>query len=157
MALATIPSVRIHAPMKWIIRIITSIVAVMALIALVGFFLPVAHEASRTAEFNKPPETVYALISDLKNYPTWWPENEVNVEVVEAVPPTKFVTRIVGESAFGGTWTMDIAPTSTGSRLTITERGEIYNVIFRTLAYFVFGYTATMDSCLAAAHRRLSI
>ena len=142
--------------MKWVIRIIVACIAVIAVIALVGYFLPVAHEASRTAEFNQPPETVYALISDLKNYSTWWPENEVNVEVVEAVPPTKFVTRIVGESAFGGTWTMDIAPTSTGSRLTITERGEIYNVIFRTLAHFVFGYTATMDSCLAAAQRRLS-
>lgn len=142
--------------MKWVVRIVVACIAVIALIALVGYFLPVAHEASRTAEFNTPPETVYALISDLKNYPTWWPENEVNVEVVEAVPPTKFVTRIVGKSAFGGTWTTDIAPTSTGSRLTITERGEIYNPIFRTLARFVFGYASTMESCLAAAQRRLS-
>jgi hypothetical protein len=142
--------------MKWIIRIVAAMAALVGVLALVGHFLPVAHEASRTAEFNKPPETVYALISDLNNYPTWWPENEVNVEVVEAVPPTKFVTRIVGESAFGGTWTMDIVPTPSGSRLTITERGEIYNLIFRTLAHFAFGYTATMESCLAAAQKKLA-
>jgi uncharacterized protein YndB with AHSA1/START domain len=142
--------------MKWILWIVVSMIAIVGVIALVGYFLPVGHEASRSAEFNKPPEAVYALISDLKGYSAWWPENEVNVEVVETVPPTRFVTRIVGETAFGGTWTMEIVPTPQGSRLTITERGEIYNPIFRTLAKFVFGYTSTMESCLAAAAKRLS-
>ena len=98
---------------------------------------------------------MFALFSDVKNYRQWWPENEVNVEVVEAVPPSRFVTRIVGETAFGGTWTMEIVPTANGSRLTITERGEVYNPIFRTLARFVFGHTPTMDSCLTAAQKKL--
>lgn len=142
--------------MKWIIRIVLALIGVVLLIAAVGYFLPVAHEASRSAEFNKTPETVYALIADLKNYQAWWPENQTNVEVVEAVPPAKFVTRIVGETDFGGTWTMEIVPTSNGSRLTITERGEIYNPIFRTLAKFVFGHTSTMESCLAAAQKKLA-
>src|SRR5687767_15998394 len=112
--------------MKWLLRIAALILAVVGGLAIVGYFVPVAHEASRSAEFNKPPETVYALISDLKNYSVWWPENETHAEVVEAVPPSKFVTRIVGESAFGGTWTWTIDDTAVGSRATITERGEIY-------------------------------
>ena len=139
-------------------RVIWSVVAVIAMagvVAIIGYFLPVAHEASRSAEFNRPPEAVYALVSDLKNYSAWWPENELNVEVVEAVPPSKFVTRIVGESAFGGTWTMEIVPAPGGARLTITERGEIYNPVFRALARFVFGYTSSMESCLEAAAKRL--
>ena len=142
--------------MKWMLWIVISLIALVGAVALVGYFLPVNHEASRSAEFNKPPETVYALVSDLKNYSTWWPENQTNVEVVEAIAPARFVTRIVGETDFGGTWTMEIVPTSTGSRLTITERGEIYNPIFRALARFVFGYTSTMESCLAAAQRKLA-
>jgi uncharacterized protein YndB with AHSA1/START domain len=141
--------------MKWVLRIVAALVAFIVSLTLTGYSLPVNHEASRSAEFSRPPEAVYALVSDVNGYRAWWPENDVNVEVVEAVPPTRFVTRIVGESAFGGTWTMEIAPTSTGSRLTITERGEIYNPIFRTLARFVFGYTSTMDGCLEAATRRL--
>jgi uncharacterized protein YndB with AHSA1/START domain len=141
--------------MKWILRVVLSIIGLVVLITVVGYVLPVSHEASRSAEFNQPPETVYALISDLKNYSSWWPENQTNVEVVEAVAPSKFVTRIVGETDFGGTWTMEIVPTSGGSRLTITERGEIYNPIFRTLAKFVFGHTSTMESCLDAARQRL--
>jgi uncharacterized protein YndB with AHSA1/START domain len=142
--------------MKWILWIVVSLVAVIGVVTLVGYLLPVHHEVSRSAEFNRPPEAVYALIADLKNYSAWWPENQTNVEVVEAVPPAKFVTKIVGETDFGGTWTMEIVPTSGGSRLTITERGEIYNPIFRTLARFVFGYTSTMESCLAAARKKLA-
>ena len=143
------------AAMKWIVRVLAAVIGLIVAIAIVGYSLPVSHEASRRAEFNQPPETVYALIADVKNYSTWWPENEVTVEVVESVPPSKFVTRIVGESAFGGTWTWVIEPTPGGSRATITERGEIYNPIFRTLAKFVFGHTSTMESCLQAAQRRL--
>src|SRR5688572_33340685 len=131
--------------MKWILWIVISLMVLVGVIAIVGYLLPVGHVASRSADFNKPPEAVHALISDLKNYSEWWPENEVNVEVVESVPPTRFVTRIVGETAFGGTWTMAIASIPAGSRLTITERGEIYNPIFRTLARFVFGHTSTME------------
>jgi hypothetical protein len=143
------------AVVKRVIRFVIFFAALVGVVAIIGYFLPVAHEVSRSAELAKPPEAVYALISDLKNYPAWWPENEVTVEVVEAVPPRKFVTRIVGETAFGGTWTMEIVPTSSGSRLTITERGEVYNPIFRTLARFVFGHAATIESCLAAAGRTL--
>ena len=68
--------------MKWILRAALFVMALIAAIALTG--IPaVNHEASRSADFNKPPETVHALISDVKNYSQWWPENEVNVEVVE--------------------------------------------------------------------------
>jgi hypothetical protein len=142
-------------PVKWILRVGAAFGALVIGMAVVGYFLPVAHEASESAEFNRPPEVVYALISDLESYPTWWPENDVQVEAVAAVRPSTFVTRIVGESAFGGTWTWHIEPTPQGSRATITERGEIYNPLFRTLARFVFGYTASMRSCLEAARRRL--
>ena len=77
-------------------------------------------------------------------------------EVVESVPPARIVTKIVGETQFGGTWTIEITPIPTGSRVTITERGEIYNVVFRTLSKFVFGYTGTMEGCLQAAQKKLA-
>jgi len=142
--------------MKWLLRGVASVIAVVGLVALIGYFLPVNHEASRSAEFNKSPQEVFALVSDLPNYQQWWPESETKVAVVESAPPARLVTRIVDETAFGGTWTMEIVPTPTGSRLTITERGEVYNVIFRTLSKFVFGHTGTMESCLTAAQKRLS-
>jgi hypothetical protein len=142
--------------MRIAIYIVLSLIAVVGVIALIGFFLPVNHEASRSAEFTKAPEAVWALIADPNSYGEWWKGDEVKTAVVESVPPKKLVTKIVDETQFGGTWTFEIAPTPSGSRLTITERGEVYNVIFRTLSKYVFGYTGTMDSFLEAAKKKLA-
>lgn len=142
--------------MRIAIYIVVALIAVVGVIGLIGFFLPVGHEASRSAEFNKPPDVVWALIADPNSYSGWWSGAQVKTAVVESVPPKKLVTKIVGETQFGGTWTWEITPTSNGSRMTITERGEIYNVVFRTLAKYVFGYTSTMDSFLEAAKKKLS-
>ena len=139
--------------MRIALWVLLSLVAGVGLIALIGYFLPVGHEASRSADFTKPPEAMFALLSDVNNYKSWWDGADVKSEVVESMPPSRIVTRVVGESQFGGTWTIDIAPTAGGSRVTITERGEIYNVVFRTLARFVFGYTGSMEACLEAAGR----
>ena len=142
--------------MKWLLWTIAALISVVGVVALIGYFLPVAHQASRSAEFNKPPDAVFALFADVTNYQSWWDGVEVKSEVVERVPPARIVTKIVGETQFGGTWTIDITPEPAGSRVTITERGEIYNVVFRTLSKFVFGYTGTMESCLAAAQKKLA-
>ena len=48
-----------------------------------------------------------------------------------------------------------LEPTDAGTRVTITENGEIYNVFFRFMARFVFGYTATMDRVLDALKARV--
>ena len=142
--------------MRWILWTIVALVGIAGVIALIGYFLPSGHEASRSAEFNKPPETVFALFADPNSYSSWWPGADVKSQVVESTPPSRLVTKIVGETQFGGTWTIDITPTPGGSRITITERGEIYNVVFRALAKYVFGYTSTMEACLAAAQLKLS-
>jgi hypothetical protein len=142
--------------MRIAIYIAASLIAVAGIVALIGFFLPANHEASRSAEFSKPPDVVWALIANPNSYREWWEGAEVKTAVVESVPPTRLVTKIVDETQFGGTWTFEIAPTPTGSRLTITERGEIYNVIFRALAKYAFGYTGTMDSFLEAAKKKLA-
>ncbi len=142
--------------MRIAIYVVVSLIAVVGVIALVGFFLPVGHEASRSAEFNKPPDALWALIADPNSYSGWWKGAEVKTVVVESVPPKKLVTKIVDETQFGGTWTWEITPAPNGSRLTITERGEIYNVVFRTLAKYVFGYTGTMDSFFDAAKKKLA-
>lgn len=141
--------------MRIAMKIVVSLVAVVGVVALVGYFLPVGHVASRSAEFAKPPEAVFTLISTPDALGEW-SGSSVKSEVVESVPPSRLVTRVVGETQFGGTWTFEIVPSPAGSRLTITERGEIYNVVFRALARFVFGYTSTLDAYLQAAAKKLS-
>lgn len=149
-------------------------IVVIALVAVaIGWFLPVGHVASRTAALSAPPARVYALVSDVATYPAWWSDiasvemlppdhgrtrfrqhtsdGAIVMEVVESTPPSRLVTRIADpDQPFGGTWTWEIVSDGTGSRVTITERGEIYHPVFRVMARFVFGYTGTMERCLMA-------
>jgi hypothetical protein len=57
---------------------------------------------------------------------------------------------------FGGTWTYDITPDADGSRLKITEHGEVYNPIFRFMARCVFGHERTMKAYLSALEKKLA-
>ena len=69
--------------------------------------------------------------------------------------PSRRVVRIADRTLpFGGTWTYTIAPDGDASRLSITEDGEIYNVIFRFVARFFMGYTSTMDEALRDIARK---
>jgi uncharacterized protein YndB with AHSA1/START domain len=156
--------------LKWAVL---GLAALVAAAAGIGWLLPVSHEASRSAKVARPPETVFGVLSDVSSYPKWWSEisqvdmlpsstgtvrfrehmstGPVVMEIVESEAPRRLVMRIADpDQPFGGTWTFDISADDGGSLVTITERGEISNPLFRFMARFVFGYTATMDSCLAA-------
>ena len=163
--------------MKYLLWSLAALVAIAGLIAAIGALLPVAHTASRDTIVAAPAPDVFAAISDVARYPEWWSDiarvemlpadhgrvrfrehmstGPVVMEVEQAMAPSRFVTRIADpDQPFGGTWTFEVVPSGAGTRVTITERGEVYNPIFRFLSRFVFGYTGTMESCLAALGRK---
>lgn len=164
--------------MRWVIWTVAGLVSVTGVVAAIGWMLPVGHEASRSARFDRPPQLVYDVVADVAGYANWF-DRVTRVEMLEspdgrirfreytstgpivmaveaAEPPSRFVTRIADpDQPFGGTWTFEITPEGSGSRLAITERGEVYNPLFRFMARFVFGYTATMDAYLQSLQRRL--
>ena len=155
--------------MRWILYVGLALVTIAALVAVVGAMLPKQHSASRTARVALPPDALYALLTDVSQYPSWraglkglerrpdrngmpaWIEDtngmKIPMRFERMEPPSLIVARIdSSDLPFGGTWTYRIAPPSGGSDLTITEDGEVYNVIFRFMSRFVFGYHATRDA-----------
>ena len=151
-----------------------ALVAAVVMIYVVGLVLPVAHVASGTRTIPRPAEAVYRQIADVEHYPRWWPDIErvetlsrtplghitfrqhstdgaIVMEVVEETAPSRFVTRIADpDQPFSGTWTFELTPHDTSTEVTITERGEVYNPLFRFMSRFVFGHTRTIESALAA-------
>jgi diadenosine tetraphosphatase ApaH/serine/threonine PP2A family protein phosphatase len=116
---------------------------------------------------------VYAVLRDVARAPEWRKEvkrvdlvgegqfREVGAngtilyQIDEDRPPQRLVTRIADEALpFGGTWTYELAPCPEGTEVRITERGEVRNPVFRALARFVFGHTATMERYLASLRAR---
>jgi hypothetical protein len=141
------------------IAILGALAVILVLVFIVGTVLgrrlPLGHIASRTATFAVPPQRVWDVINDPAFMRTRG-VGDVKTEVVESVPPRRLVRRIVGESDFGGTWTSELsADPAGGTRLVITENGEIYNAFFRFVSRYIIGHHRTIDSFLAALRRHL--
>ena len=132
--------------------------AVLAAIVLgasgFGATMPTAHVSTRSRKLPARPEIVWGLINDPVATKGWG--GDTKTEVVEQDAPRLLVRKIVGEKAFGGTWTFEIAPEGhEASTLTITERGEVYNPLFRTVMRLT-GQTRGIDSYLAKLQGALS-
>ncbi|HJR43519.1 MAG TPA: SRPBCC family protein [Gemmatimonadaceae bacterium] len=163
--------------MKWALIILGALVVVVIVVVAVGYMLPVAHVAASEARFAQPQDAVWTAITDVSAFPSWradvtavdtlpsrdgrqrWVEEaggqRITFEVVESEAPRKLVVRIADPSLpFGGSWTYLLAPSDSGTTLAITENGEVYNPIFRFMARYVFGHTATMEKYLASLGER---
>ena len=129
--------------MRWVIWVVGSLAVIVAVVAIVGSMLPQQHTASRTARVALAPAGLYPILVQMAQAST---DPPVRVERQE--PPSLLVTTISDPKLpFGGSWTYRLEPAGTAaSDLTITENGEVYNVIFRFMSRFVFGHHATMDA-----------
>ena len=57
--------------LKWILFVVLGLVAFVAVLAVVGMFLPKGHRASRTVVYQAPPARVFATITDFARFPEW--------------------------------------------------------------------------------------
>ena len=135
--------------MKWVGIAVAGLAAVAAIIAIVGTRLPREHVASRTLRVGRTPEEVWPVLVRLMA------SSSVPTDILENNPPRRLVSRVKDtEKMFGGTWTITITASPTGSTLTITEDGWVGNPIFRFVSRFVMGHHATMDGMLKQVAKR---
>ncbi len=118
----------------------------------VGTRLPVAHHVSRSARYAEPVAKVWDAVSDPRSARAF---GALRVEQATPVPGRVLIRRIVGGRDFGGTWTYELAPDGSGTRLTITEEGEVPSPLLRFLSRFVFGHARALDTYLEALRRQL--
>lgn len=142
--------------MKWVWIALAIVLGIVVVVAVVGALLPVKHSATRRIVLRQPAAAVWAAITDVmamlppRDGKRCWREvsgfGPMDLMVEHEDRDRKLVGRIITEgSPFGGTWTYVLRPVDGSTELAITEDGEIYNVMFRSLARFVFGYTSTID------------
>lgn len=165
--------------LRWLAFALAGLVALVAIAAIVGLFLPKGHRASRTVSYSAPPSAVFAAITDFASFPQWrtdvksvtmLPEDggvrfreegahgTVTYRVEERTPDSRLVTRIDDPTLpFGGTWTLEVKPAAGGSELTITEDGEIYNPLFRVMSRLFFSPYDTIDTYQADLRKRLRV
>jgi hypothetical protein len=156
--------------------IIGVVVLVVAVMALIGSQLPRAHTASRSIVLHQSRQNVYAVIRDFKSASTWRSgvksvevmetpgqkprfiehgSDDVTYEVVEDVPNQRMVTRILNtDLGYSGQWTYELTDENGGTRVKITEDGDVSNVLFRFMSRYVFGHTSTIDTYLTALGKK---
>jgi hypothetical protein len=167
--------------MKTLVIIVLSVVAFVVLLigvaAAIGSRLPVAHRATRSIVIRKSSEEIYQVIRDVGSASTWRPDvksvellgspggklnyrehgsqGDVTYEIVEEVANERMVTRIVDKDlGYSGSWTFVLTKEGGGTRVAVTENGEVSNVIFRFLSRYVFGHTSTLDGYLVSLAKR---
>ena len=165
--------------MKWVLLALGGLVSLVALMALVGAFLPRDHRATSTITLHQAPDSVWQAVRDLGGITAWWHEMQESVRlpdkdgheawrqkvggfdmpllVLESQAPGRLVTKIDSPpgAAFGGTWTYELTPDgSGGTRVSVTEAGWIANPVFRFMSRFLFGYYGSLDGYLKALGKR---
>jgi uncharacterized protein YndB with AHSA1/START domain len=142
----------------WIMVGVGILAGVMLVICVIGSFQPRSHVVTRAITTRQPPDNVWQLITDFAAGPTWrqgiiaverlpdhdghavWRETykgnyKMTLETTEAAPPHRLVRTIADEKGpFRGRWEFDLSAVEGGSRLAITEHGEIPNPFFRFMA-----------------------
>ena len=164
--------------MKWLSIFAGAVIAAVLAVVLTGYALPQSHVASVTAVYSAAPADIWPWISQPERYPSWrnsltavellpegggrvaWRETgkdgKISYRFTERTEGERLVTLITDEGLpFGGGWEFDLQPEGKGSRLTITEHGEVYNPVFRFVSRFFLGHTSTMEAYLTDLGRAL--
>lgn len=146
------------------------LVGLILIVSLVGSFLPEGHSATSQIVLTVPRDSVWAVVTNFAEHPTWrsrvermvpevtaegdtvWVEHSgtgpLPYRVTERVPPSRLVTRMEDGLPFGGTWTYQLNATdSLHTEVRITEDGLVYNPVFRFVSLFLSQH-ATMDGYL---------
>ena len=164
--------------MKVVLIVVGILVALIAIVFIVGALLPRDHVAGSSIVVSQPADIVWRAVRDIGGVTAWWPDvsssqrvadsagREVweqkasgftmRLIVTEDAPPRRLVMTIDAgaDAPFGGKWTYEITPTDGGTRVSVTEAGYVSNPLFRFMSRFVMGYYSTQDKYLRALARK---
>jgi hypothetical protein len=132
---------------------------------------------TRGIALDRSPPDVFAVVRDFRTAPSWRrnlrsvemldpadchtrfrevsKDGSVTYEVMEEIVDAKLVTRILDRDlGYSGSWTYEFLAAPQGTRVRITEDGEVSNILFRFMSRFVFGQTNSLDTYLKALGAR---
>jgi len=172
--------------MRWIKRITLGLVVFLILVFSVAWLrgnsLPVHHTTTVAGEVNASPEKVWQLITTVPAQTTWrtglvsieplaaeagkehWREHLAHNQTMdfvadETVPITRRVVRLdLPDASCTGSWIYELTPgvTPPTPHVSITEDGNIYPAIYRTLMNDVIGMKSNLNQYLTDLQKAAS-
>ncbi len=156
--------------MRFIWRAILGLVVLVCVAYVAGLMMPRDHVVASRINLVAPPDSVWSVLRDFKDYPSWdkdfkssvrgpsrggevWVQDvggmTMSIAVKEVRAPNRLVTEVVTDekSSWGGVWTYEIKSTGAGTEVTITEEGWIKSPPLRVMMK-VMGAHSTEDGVL---------
>lgn len=156
--------------------LLISIATIIAIVLIIGLFLPKERTFTRTALVNSDVTKVFHLVTDFKNQTTWrndvkeiividnnsWTEvpkngTAITFKVKQKVENEIFEIEIIEPKNFNGYWVGTFKQTKRGeTAIEFKEVVTISNPFFRTLSYLFVDLDKTMDLYLENLKQKLS-
>jgi hypothetical protein len=163
--------------MKLALISVAFVFTIVAVVLIVGAVLPRSHVVSRRIILHRSQDEIYRSVRDFNTAPSWRSDLErvetitttdnhvrfreyakhgaVTYDLVEDQPGERMVTRIADVNlGYSGSWTYTFTKEAAGTRVQITEAGEVSNVLFRFMSRFVFGQSGTIEKYLIALGKK---
>ncbi|MGA3179184.1 MAG: SRPBCC family protein [Verrucomicrobiota bacterium] len=145
--------------MKWFLIIVGIFILAVLAVLVFGLLQSAKHSVTRSVHLKQKPETVFAVLDNWTDMPKWsssvskvetksgldtkriarftlkWGGRQMIFTQLERIPPRRLVISMAKEGGeVMGMWTYDIAAETDGSRVSLTESGELGNPFYRTIA-----------------------
>lgn len=122
--------------MKWLKRIAFTLVVVVALLFLIGLLLPSGFKVQRSTQIAAPPEKIYALIVDPRQWKNWtvWNRRDPAMTMTYAGPDSGAGAKWTWQSKTEGNGEMTFTAAVPGQRIDysltfpdfgMTSRGQL--------------------------------
>jgi len=160
---------------KMMTYLLVSVVAIIAIVLIIGLFLPKERTFTKTAVLNSDVTKVFNLVTDFKNQTTWrndvkeiividentWTEvpkkgTAITFKVKQKVENEIFEIEIIEPKNFNGYWTGTFKQTKENqTAIEFKEVVIVSNPFFRTISYVFVDLDKTMDLYLQNLKQKL--
>jgi|LakMenE18May11ns_1017448.scaffolds.fasta_scaffold9394426_1 hypothetical protein len=160
---------------KMMTYLLISIVAIIAIVLIIGLFLPKERTFTKTAVLNSDVNKVFNIVTDFKNQTTWrndvkeiividnntWTEvpqkgTVITFKVKQKVENEIFEIEIIEPKNFNGYWVGTFKTTKVnGTAIEFKEVITISNPFLRTLSFLFVDLNKTMDLYLQNLKQKL--
>jgi hypothetical protein len=160
---------------KMMTYLLVSVVAIIAIVLIIGLFLPKERTFTKTAVLNSDVTKVFNLVTDFKNQTTWrndvkeiividentWTEvpkkgTAITFKVKQKVENEIFEIEIIEPKNFNGYWIGTFKQTKENqTAIEFKEVVIVSNPFFRTISYVFVDLDKTMDLYLQNLKQKL--
>lgn len=141
-----------------------SIVAIIAMVFIIGLFIPKERTFTKTAVLHSDVNKVFNLVSDFKNQTTWrndvkevividgntWTEvpkkgTTITFKTKQKIQNELFEIEIIEPKNFSGYWVGTFEQTTAGTKVVFKEVVTIDNPLFRVMSLIFVDLDKTME------------